>query len=115
MALGEIDESYVINIVGRYLIHITKEIEENTMPQTRRVYLIDNYGSSYCISWGDHNGLISNRKTSFEYYRNKPFTEYLYGTGGDIPLAPEAINYIKLKEYPTNNQDLVKELLKINK
>ena len=105
---GKLEESYVINIKKRYIIHLTEEIEE-------RVYLIDNYGSSYSISWGNHNGIISDRKISFEYYKNKPFTEYLYCTGGNIPLSNESIDFIKVKKYPNNNQDLVKELLLINK
>jgi len=105
---GELEQSYVININQRYIIHITEELEG-------RVYLIDNYGSSYCISWEDHDGIISNRKTSFEYYKNKPFTEYLYTTGGNSPLSNECIDFIKSKIFPNNNEDLVKELLLLNK
>lgn len=105
---GELEESYVININERYIIHITEELEG-------RIYLIDNYGSSYSISWGNHNGIISNRMTSFEYYKNKPFTEYLYSTGGNTKLSNDAIDFIKLRNYPNNNEDLVKELLLLNK
>lgn len=111
---GKLEESYVINIPGRYIIHYTNVLEDNKF-DTYRIYLIDNYGSSYSISWGNHNGIISNRERSFDYYKNKPFIEYLYGTGGNIKLSNESIDLVKLKKYPNNNDELVKELLLINK
>ena len=111
---GKLEESYVINIPGRYIIHYTNVIEDKIL-ELYRIYLIDNYGSSYSISWGNHNGIISNKKISFDYYKNKPFTTYLYGTGGDTILNNESINLIKSKKYPNNNNELVQELLLINK
>ena len=36
-------------------------------------------------------------KKRSKYNKNKPFIEYLYGTGGNIKLSNESIDLVKLK------------------